>query len=342
MATIKDVAKAAGVSASTVSLVLNGIDAVKLETRYRVLDAIKELDYQPNLYARNLVMKRSKAIGVVRSAGVVTGSVYSFDTAIDTFLLEMLRSIENGIYRKGYTLHRDWAETDEKDHTIPSIFKGKQVDGILIVGGILNSHIMQKACNASVPVVLVGARHPDFDFVDTDPVVGIDIAVNHLFSLGHRRIAFINGPDTSQSSARKIEGFARAHQKLGVEISTSLVQKGDFSGRCGYNAMAAILQADCRPTAVIAAADCMALGALRLMMEKNIRCPNDISVIGFEDGMLAEYSTPALTTICVDKEKLGEESCNVLFERLRNPNAQKMKLIFKPHLVERASVLPLS
>jgi DNA-binding LacI/PurR family transcriptional regulator len=340
MSTIKDVAKLSGVSISTVSLVLNGSNAVKHETRYKVKRAIDTLQYRPNLNARSLVTRKKKVIGVVRCTSMADAKAYAFDSIVDTFLAEMMKSIEVQINRTGYSLLLDWSETSQDIEVLPPLFDPNKVDGILMVGAILNDRLLERVIATGIPVVLVGARHPALDFVDTDPEQGIYLAVKHLIGLGHTEIAFLNGPDISQTSPRKLDGFEKALREAGLPVRKDHIGKGTFSGKAGYDAMASFWTAGIRPTAIVAAVDCMALGAMRFLHEQGVQCPRDISVIGFEDGILAEYSIPPLTTIRVHKEELGAEACRVLLHRLENPNAQRVKLRIEPKLVIRDSVRP--
>lgn len=342
MTTIKDVAKHAGVSVSTVSLVLNNSPAVKHETRYRVLNSIKELRYQRNDYARSLVTKEKKIIGVVKLVDDTSTASSSFDKVVDTYITEMLRTIEVEIEKAGYSMLIEWDYHFSKKEPLPLIVAGNKVDGALLVGGFNMNMDAPKLLETKVPMVLVGARHDHFDYVDTASEQGIRMAMEFFFQNGHRDIAFVNGPNTSQSSERKMAGFLQAAQAQGMPYREEYVASGNFTGRDGYNAIRRIWESGARPTAVLAATDGMALGVMRYLHEKGIYCPKDISIIGFEDGLLAEYSVPPLTSVSVRKDTIGAEASKILINRIANSKAQLVRLVVEPKLVVRESVRNLA
>lgn len=336
--TIKDVAKAAGVSVSTVSLVLNDSELVKLETRYKVLEKMKELNYIPNQYARSLVTKRKNVIGLTWMTYNDSTDWFSFKGHADTYLTEMLPSIEKEVSLSNYSMLLEHYSINNSDEELPSIMRNEKVDGMLIMGGIVNDTVLTKIKGSNLPTVLLGSRHEDFDYVDTDPTLGIYKGTKYLLDHGHRDIVFINTVEYSQSSERKLLGFQRAMEEKGVKIKEDWVGQSDYSGQSAYNTMKEMWERGIRPTAIIGGYDCIALGALRFLYNQGLRCPEDISVIGFEDNILAEYSNPPLTTIRVFKRKLGLEACKVLFNRIKKPNAKNVRLIIEPELEIRESV----
>ena len=340
MATIRDVARQAGVSISTVSLVLNDSPAVKHETRYRVYDAIKALNYVPNQSARSLITKQSKVIGVIKGMERAQEGVYSFDGVVDTYLSEMLRSIENQIDLSGYSIMIDWCfDPGAQAFAAPVLDKNK-VDGLLYVGGFFTQALADHFSALGIPMVLIGSRHEEMDYVDTYPDRGVEMAVDCLAENRHLRIALINGPDTSHSSARKLSGFKRAMERRGLPIRPQWIEKADFTGKAGYEAARRLWALDSHPTAVVACADCVAVGALRYFYENGVHCPRDISIVGFEDSILSEYAVPALTSVCVRKDILGAEGAKVLLGRIQHPRAKPVKLLIEPRLVLRDSVAP--
>ena len=338
MVTIRDVAKYAGVSISTVSLVLNNSPAVKHETRYKVYNAVKALQYVPNQSARSLVTKQSKVIGVIKGIETMQESVYSFDGVVDTYVTEMLRSIESQIELNGYSMMIDWCfHLDAADSSTPVVDSNK-VDGILYVGGFLNDMLAEYFLTSAIPTVLIGSRHKEIDYVDTLPDKGIQLAVRCLAGHGHKHIALINGPETSHSTARKLAGFTEGLKEQGLPLRPDWIQKAPYTGCGGYEAARRLWECDEHPTAIIAAADCVAVGAMRYFFERGIYCPRDISIIGFEDSILSEYSVPPLTSVCIRKDILGTEGAKILFNRIQNPKAKLVKLTVEPELVLRGSV----
>ena len=336
--TIKDVAKAADVSVSTVSLVINNSSLVKLETRYKVLQTIKELNYKPNESARSLVTKTKKVIGVAWPTTNSSTNWFSFEGHTDTYLSELLPSIEKEINKSNYSMMLEHFRINDSDAFLPSIMDSTKVDGMLVTGGIVSDEVLQRIQEANIPTVLVGSRSPNLDYVDTDPELGMYKSTKYLIEKGHKDIVFINGPDASQSSARKLNGFYRAMEEQALPIKDEWVTQAEYSGAAAYRAMSNIWDMNIRPTAIIGGFDCITIGALRFLHEKGLSCPNDISAMGFEDSILAEYSYPPLTTVRVHKEQIGIEACKILLNRINKPTAMKVKLIIEPDLIIRGSV----
>jgi DNA-binding LacI/PurR family transcriptional regulator len=341
MANIKDVAKKAGVSIGTVSLVLNGSSAIRESTGKRVFDAAEALRYRPNLNARSLVTKKNLIIGVVRCIDRLDHDKFNFSSTVDTYLAEMLKSIEQESMSHKYSLMVDWSETFYDTEKLPGMYDSGKVDGVLMVGGIINGKLPEMIKKSGVPTVMVGSRNSLMDYVDTSYTKAIRIAVDYLVSMGHRDIAFINGPDVSQTSAQKLNGYSEALKANGLGYREDFISKGDFSGHGGYLAMQGICR-KCCPTALVAAVDCIAIGALHFMYEQRYYCPEDISVVGFEDGILAEYAIPPLTTVSGEKEALGRIACEILLKRIREPDCPIQNRIVEPKLVERKSVRRIS
>ena len=336
--TIKDVAKASGVSVSTVSLVINDSDLVKMETRYKVLQKMKELNYIPNQYARSLVTKRKNVIGLTWMTYNDSADWFSFKGHADTYLTEMLPSIEKEVNLSNYSMLLEHYCINNSEETLPSIMRDEKVDGMLIMGGIVNDEVLARIKSVNLPTVLIGSRHEEFDYVDTDPTLGIYKGTKYLLDHGHKDIVFINTSGYSQSSERKLLGFQKAMEEEGLQIKEGWIGESDYSGQCAYNVMKKMWENGIRPTAIIGGYDCITLGALRYLLEKGLRCPEDISAVGFEDNILAEYSYPPLTTVRVFKTKLGLEACKVLFNRIKKPNAKNVRLIIEPELEIRGSV----
>jgi DNA-binding LacI/PurR family transcriptional regulator len=339
MPTIRDVAREAGVSVSTVSLVINGRQSIKLETRFRVLKAIEALRYVPNQAARALVTKKKKVIGLINTTCADKDFLYTFDSVPNTYLNDMLEAIVQETNALDYSITLDSTGAAGINFDKPPIIMDKnRVDGIMFMSGVLRDDQVQMLLELEIPTVVIGARSRYLDYVDTDPEKGFYLGTKHLLDNGHRQIACINGPIESQSSARKLKGYKAALKEAGVPFQEALCRRGNYSARTGYEAMQSIwAQGGMYPTALIAL-DCTALGAARYLYEQGLSCPKDISIVGFEDGLLPELSIPPMTSVRVHKALLGQQACRVLFNRLENPNAQKVQLILEPELILRASV----
>lgn len=341
MVTIKDIAKVVGVSPSTVSLALNNSNLVKLETKYKVLQVARELNYTPNQYARSLVTKENRIIGVAWMTNSESTNISSFDGHSDTYLTEMIPSISKEIIKSNYSMLFEHYHINDSSMQLPSIMNNNRVDGMLIFGGIVNDSFLERIKASRIPTVLVGSRHDEIDYVDTDPEVGIFLATEHLILKGHRDIVFINSSKSSQSSARKLKGFISAMNKYGVTIRNGCLAQAEFSGKAAYDVMHSLWEKGVCPTAIVGGYDAISIGALRFLYEKGYSCPGDISVIGFEDNILADYSFPPLTTVKINKSLIGLSACKVLIDRIQRPNAKKVHLIIKPELLIRESTKSL-
>lgn len=350
MATIKDVAKRAGVSTGTVSMVINNNPAVKLETRLRVQQAIKELNYVPNQYARSLVTRQRNVIGVVRT--VVTSQKdayrggYHFNELPDTYLADMLDAIVSEVTKMRYSLLFDvlsWAnENVLADVDLPAMAQDGRVDGLIWASGFMTDSHKHFLTNQRLPVVTVGSRFDCFDWVDTDPEEGIYLMTKYVISCGHRKIAFINGLKNTQTSSHKIVGFQRAMEEAGIPVDPDLMDHAGYSGIGGYSAMQRIWERSHEATAVITALDVLAVGVIHYLRDQGLRVPDDVSVTGYEDGILTEHMIPRLTTVDTKKAELGRQASRILVNRIENPRAKPVRVTIPPELVIRESVRNLN
>ncbi|HML47953.1 MAG TPA: LacI family DNA-binding transcriptional regulator [Clostridia bacterium] len=342
MATIRDVAKLAGVSTATVSHVINNSAVVKPETRSAVQEAIRTLNYRPNPHARSLVTNSTGMLSVVRTSRVLAGiNAKSFDSTIETtFFSDVLEGVESVANQAGYQVMvsvLDNAQGQPDDALNEPPFLSGKADGLLLVGGLLTKRLLERLIQINMPVALCGARSDLLDYTDIDSEAGIYKATEYLISLGHARIAFINGPDESQASRRKLLGYRSALAASGIPLDASLVRASDFSARGGYGATASLLTEHTGFTAIIAGTDRIAIGALRYLYTQSIHCPRDCSVIGFGDGLLAEHAIPSLTTVSMRCEEMGAMVCSMLLLRIQDPAGQQAKRILRPELILRES-----
>ncbi len=343
MPTIKDVAREAGVSVGTVSMVLNGSSSVKMETRVHVLQVIEKMGYTPNQYARSLVTKKRNIIGIIRSFLTreedAYRSGYHFEELPDTYLADMLDVIVGETTRLGYSLLLDVANQGSgTESSLPMITQPGRIDGLIWASGFMTQRQKELLMQLTVPIVTIGSRFDCFDYVDTDPVQGMYDITRYVLSCGHRDIVFINGLNRTQTSERKLEGVKKAYQEFGIPYDPQRTEEAPFSGLGGYNAMKRLWMKGNRPTAVLTALDVLAMGAMRFLEEEGLRIPDNVSVTGYEDGILAEYCNPRLTTVCSKKSELGLQASRTLVNRINNPNAQRVKLIIQPELVIRETV----
>jgi len=342
MVSIKDVARQAGVSPSTVSLVLNGSDKVKTETACKVRHVIEALHYIPNQAARSLVTREKKVVSMIRisNSSIPNADGDLFDHAADTLIMDMLPGVQSVLSQYGYSLLIDfYVPLDAPLEQIP-VFDRKKIDGAIFVGGMISDEMAHKIRASGIPSVFAYSRHDHIDYIDTDPELGIYLATSHLISLGHTDIVFINGSVHSQTTELKMDGFCRALDDASLRLRPEWVTTADFTGKAGYEAIQKLWALGIRPTAAVCACDSIALGICRFLHEKGLRCPEDISIVGYESGILSMHSVPPMHSVYVSKQEIGAEAANILINRIRNPKAPPVQRILPSRLIPRASVAP--
>ena len=299
--TVKDVAARAGVSVATVSRVLNEQTVVRESTVSRVRQAVEDLNYVPHGGARSLSTRRTNTVGLV------------LPDLHGEFFSEMIRGVDVAARRKGYHLlvsgsHSDWSEMA----AVVSAVRGR-VDGLIVMAPELEAGKVHSRLPSGLPAVLLNCRIDDAWSIAVDNAQGAREMMDHLAGLGHRRIAFIRGPSANNDAAERLRGWRDALAASGVP-EEGLLYEGDFSETAGYDAAYAILSESSLPTAIFAANDAMAIGALCALREQGVRVPEDMAVVGFDDIPLARFVSPPLTTISVDIAELGRRAFDLFLE----------------------------
>ena len=335
--TIREVAERSGVSVSTVSRVFNGYGDVSAATKERVLATARSLDYAPSAAARTLVRRRSQLIGVVLFTGREHPDIGH------PFFQDVLVGVKHGIGSHGYDVLLFATEQPAADGNGAHSYLGRarhhHVDGIVLMGVDRDDPEVKKLVAADIPLVgvdldVAGAKATH---VASDNVGGARLAVRHLYSLGHQRIATIAGPQDSKPGADRMVGFRAELQTLGCESRPEYEQVGDWYTESGERAMKALLALPEPPTAVFAAADLMAVGAMKAARDAGLEVPGDLAVVGYDDIQLASLLNPALTTIHQDKVGLGRAAARALLEQIENPDMTPAALTLPVELIVRAS-----
>ena len=304
MATMKDVARLAGVSTSTVSHVINKDRFVSEAITAKVEAAIKELNYAPSALARSLKLNQTHTIGMLITAS--TNPFYS----------ELVRGVERSCFERGYSLVLCNTEGDEQrmNRNLETLMQ-KRVDGLLLL--CTETHqpsreIMQRY--PTVPTVMMdwAPFDGDSDLIQDNSLLGGDLATQYLIDKGHTRIACITGPLDKTPARLRLEGYRAAMKRAGLNIPDGYEVTGDFEFNGGFDAMRQLLSHPLRP-------------------------PQDIAVIGYDDIELASFMTPPLTTIHQPKDELGELAIDVLIHRITQPTLQQQRLQLTPILMERGS-----
>ncbi|RFU66631.1 LacI family DNA-binding transcriptional regulator [Peribacillus glennii] len=327
MVRIVDVAKKANVSTATVSRVISNSGTVKKDTTERVLKAIESLNYQPNILARQLRRSETKTILVV------------VPDITNTFFSKVLRGIESVAIDSGYqVLLGDTLNDAERESGYLNILRQKKADGMILLTAKVDGQVVEDIAK-QYPVVIAceyteGSEIPT---VSIDNVSSARKAAEHLITLGHRRIGTITGPFDSVLGRDRLKGFQQAMAQHGIPLDSLLVQEGDFSFESGCNVMQKFLALGVPPTAIFAANDEMAIGAIKAIKSKGLKVPEDISVVGFDNIKFASIFEPALTTIAQPSYEIGQKAIELLIKLINKDELDKNQYILEDKLIVRES-----
>ncbi len=331
MPTLEEIAKIACTSRSTVSRVINNDPNVADGTRQRVLQVIRQLHFQPNRAARSLAGGRTRIIGLVIPTGV--SSVFS-----DPFFPNLIRGISTACQEKDYSVMLWLAEADYERRTIDQVLHNGFTDGVIVSSMPMDDTIIASLIRSGLPFVLVGRspKDPGVNYVDVENRRGALEAVMHLIRMKRCRIATIAGPQNTVVGLDRRDGYLEALRVRGLPVDPALIVEGDFSEEDGYNAMKRLIPL--HPDAVFAASDQMAFGALRALREAEIKVPDDIAVIGFDDLPSAAHTDPPLTTIRQPIQRTGSMAVETIIDILEHPDEIYARHIILPvELVIRRS-----
>ena len=318
--TIHDVAARAGVSVATVSRVLNRKEIVREETTNQVLAAAKSLRYVPNIAARSLSIRRSQTVGIVLPD--VHGEFFS----------EVIRGIDLAARRERYHILVSGSHSDVGEMVEVLEAMHGRVDGLVVMAPDVAIESVREQLPRDLPMVLLNSSDERHHAITIDNYGGSRAMMRHLADLGHTRIAFITGPAGNADARERLRGYRQAMRGL-----TRCEIAGDFTELAGHEAVTQILAIAPRPTAIFAANDSMAVGALSALRDAGVDVPREISVVGFDDIPIARFVTPPLTTIRVDIAELGKRAFAVLLEALAHPSARGKREVITTTLVVRKS-----
>ena len=325
---IRQVAKLAGVSTATVSRTINN-QRVTPSTALRVRQAIEELKYFPNTQARSLVSGRSRIVGLIVS------------DITNPFFPELVKGFEDAATRQGYEILLANTEYDSvRMATGVRRMLERKVDAVAIMTSEMDPSLTQQLKRRSIPMVFldVGEVAPHVSNVRIDYAHGISQAVEHLLDWGHRRVAFISGPQDLKSSRIRREAFLKAMRERGLD--ECLVETGNHRMDGGFNAMTRILAGSEAPTAVLCSNDLTAIGALRAIRRCGFQVPDDISVVGFDDIPWATFNIPSLTTVRQPLGKMGQIAAETVIRMIEGDREQPSQIAIEPTLIVRESTGP--
>jgi DNA-binding LacI/PurR family transcriptional regulator len=328
---IKDIAREAGVSTATVSHVINKTKYVTDETREKVQLAIKKFNYHPNAHAQMLALGKSKIIGLLVS------------DISNPFFPEIIKSVEAAVFEKGYDLillntNYDINRAVEDVHRLIQM----KVAGIVLMISEFDESLIEIAKRKKTSIVFhdLGVVGEKMSNVILDYAVGIDEAVQHLVSLGHKNIAHIAGSHEIHSGRIRQQAFTDSMKKYFPNGDRPKIYEGDFRFEGGRSAAHQMLQEKDLPTAVIVANDLMALGAMQEFKSAGLHVPQDISIIGFDDIAFASLSEPALTTVCSPRVEIGRRAVEALMLTVDRPHQHGIEVRIPTYLIKRNSTAP--
>ncbi|MBM4323824.1 MAG: LacI family transcriptional regulator [Deltaproteobacteria bacterium] len=329
---IKDIARLANVSHTTVSRALNNKSRIRKETREKILSIAKELGYRPNFVARSLVMKRTKTLGLV------------ITNIANPFYTELAQGIEKTATKLGYSIILCSTQSDistEKQYI--EMLRSKGVDGIIFSSAHMEDPNIVELAEEEFPIILVNRRtyHPTvkekIDYVGVDNLHGGFLAVEHLIRLGHKRIGVIGGSVESSVGLERLEGGKKALQAYGLEQRNDYFLEGNFLKRSGYHRGKEFLKMAVMPTAIFATNDYMALGVYQALLEERIRIPEDVALVGFNDIEFSSMKGIELTTIGQKKFEMGAIAVEMLVDRIekKDDKLSGREVFLEPELIIR-------
>ncbi len=310
MVTIYDIAKKTGFSVTTVSKVLNNYQDVGEKTKRAILQAVDEMGYLPNSHARTLTTKKSWTIGVVFIESLGIGMKHPFFNAV-------IENFKQNVEYLGYDLLFASRQISNQEKSYLDHFRYRGVDGVVIVCSTYNDEQVQEIMKASIPSVVIDLHSTQSSVVFSDNLSGSRKAVEYLHSLGHKRIAHIAGHEHTFAGVQRLKGYLDTMEELSLDVPENyIVDGGYFSRDEGYEAMKKLLGMAEPPTAVYAAGDNMAIGAIEAIRDAGLQVPDDVSIIGFDDIELAKFVYPPLTTIRQRTDLIGKEAAGLLIRQI--------------------------
>jgi DNA-binding LacI/PurR family transcriptional regulator len=334
MVTIKDVAREAGLSVTTVSRALNGHDDVAESTKARIREVARALDYHPNAVARSLQNSRASALGLVIPS--------TLHRTYDPFWLEFIGGMAAVCARNGLDLSLAAAgDPEEVTQTFQRWVRSRRVDGLVVCDVRTEDSRLVYLAKHHVPFVAFGrtVADQDYPYIDVDGAAGVTQAVGHLTQLGHERIAYLGlDPDFGFSYFR-LAGYREGLARAGLRYDPDLVHEGLMEASAS-TAAARVLALAKPPTAVFAAADFLALAVLRIARGLGLAVPGDLSLVVFDDSLPVQHAEPPLTAVSQPNKRLGEEAAELLIDRIANPDHRLTQRLIVPNLITRHSTAP--
>ena len=326
--TLKDVAKVAGVSYATVSRAISGSPEISEDTRRRILKLCKEMGYTPNAVARSMVKRRTDILGLI---------VPSLN---NPFMSELTGHLEIYARTRGYNLMVCNSSYDhDLEKEVFSLLVSRQVDGIIMIPVGHESYESLSALTNQVPTVFISENMQNYpeNYVSVDNARGMQIATEYLYSLGHRQILYFGARPDSKTHQLRLEGYLSTCERLGLTPHVLRSSYSRSSREVGYLMAGEYFSHPNQETAILCAADMLAIGVMQAAFEAGVRIPKDISLMGFDNISFSALPQIDLTTINQPTQQMAISGVDMLLERIKDPEAERTKLILPPSLIVRKS-----
>jgi DNA-binding LacI/PurR family transcriptional regulator len=333
--TLKDIAERVGKSVPTVSRALANYPDIAVETRQQIKRVAQELGYVPNITALHLQKQRTDTVALILPAA-------NHLRISDPFFSEFLNGVVETTTHSGFSLILTSTDAENEQEAYLRHIRNSQVDGFIIMRTRLKDDRIDLLRSHDIPFVAFGHIEGENDclYVDSDDLLGIQLVVDHLVALGHRRIGFIAEPTLFAKSYNRLQGYLEGMKKHGLAYDPALVVEASFRQPSGKLNTAKLLALPEPPTAIIASNDLLALGALSAVQEKGLQVGQDISITGYDDILLAEYTNPPLTTVHQPAHQLGRQLTELLIKTIRKEDVRERHITHTPSLVIRHSTAP--
>lgn len=332
--TIKDVAKVANVAPSTVSRVIANSPRISEKTKERVREVMDQLGYHPNFIARSLASQSTRAIGLVMPSS--TDVVFQ-----NPFFPTVLSGLSEGAHSKQYALHMTTGKTeDEIFDGVVAMVQGGRVDGVVLLYSKVEDRVIAYLRERDFPFVVIGKPFKDdenISYVDNDNFKAGKEVTEHLIQLGHDRIGFIGGNLDLVVTVERLLGYEKALRNSGISLVDEYIVNDEFLRESGQDAVKVLLSLEKPPTAMVVADDLMALGVLNKLDELGITVPDDISIVSFNNVLIAEMARPPLTSVDINIFDLGYQATKSLIQKIENPGEPIKRIIVPFKIVPRFS-----
>lgn len=334
LASINDIAKAAGVSKATVSRIINGNPAISEETRQKVLKVMKELNYVPNSMARGLSNQQAFTVALL----ININDVKSFG---NPFFYEVMHGIETVVYSRGLCMIIANLESSLKQNELLKwLIYGKRTQGVILPSSLMSNQLVKELKKIKFPFVTIGEpegiKEP-IDWVDINNYQGGMQALEHMLSQGYRRVAYIGGEQVKIFNKRRLGGYQAALEQNGLAYRPEYVCEGPSTKDNGYRSMKQLLSLPEPPDAIICSDNILCLGAMKAIHEAGLNIPNDVGILSFDNMPIADLVEPTLTTVDIDVFQLGVQTANILFKIIDNPEARQQQSLISTCIKMRES-----